>query len=127
MIGAETTVQPAYVMKSDGTSAHFSPLSVGSFVHIGNNVSISALAIGSHVVIGDGAIIENGVDVKSCVVVTSGSVVKQAATLPSHTGDLHAGLSLHFCEKLNLFLLTPRFYSLAWTAGVLRLCFASIL
>jgi acetyltransferase-like isoleucine patch superfamily enzyme len=86
VIGAKSTVQPACVVKPDG-SASYAPLAVGSFVHIGSNVSISALAIGSHVVIGDGAVIENQVDVKSCVMVTSGSVVKEAVTLPSHTGE----------------------------------------
>jgi carbonic anhydrase/acetyltransferase-like protein (isoleucine patch superfamily) len=55
-------------------------------VHVGSNVSISAVAVGSHVLIGDGAVVGNGAHVKSCVVVTSGSVVTDAATLPSHTG-----------------------------------------
>ncbi len=82
-------MQPACVIGSDGTATH-APLPVGSFVHIGSNVSIAALGIGSHVVIGDGAVIENAVDVKSCVVITSGSVVKEATICPSHTGTASA-------------------------------------
>ena len=84
MLGANSIVQPAATVK-DGVSA-YAPLVVGSFVHIGSQCCISALAIGSHVLIGDGAIIGNGVDVRSCVVVTSGSVVKDLVTLPTHTG-----------------------------------------
>jgi carbonic anhydrase/acetyltransferase-like protein (isoleucine patch superfamily) len=87
VIGANSVVQPASVVKSDGSSSH-AALTFGSFVHVGSNVSISALAVGSHVLIGDGAVVGNAADVKSCVVVTSGSVVTDAATLPSHTGAL---------------------------------------
>ncbi len=85
MVGARSTLQPASVVGPGGTAEH-APLSVGSFVHIGSNVSVAALGIGSHVVVGDGAVIENAVDVKSCVLITSGSVVKEATVCPSHTG-----------------------------------------
>jgi acetyltransferase-like isoleucine patch superfamily enzyme len=89
VLGEKCTVQPGAVAKSDGAAA-CAPLVVGSFVHIGSQCSISARAVGSYVLIGDGAVIGNGVDIRSCVVVTSGSVVQEAATLPSHTGEASA-------------------------------------
>jgi carbonic anhydrase/acetyltransferase-like protein (isoleucine patch superfamily) len=89
VLGAKSVVQPAAVVKPDGTTT-YPHLTVGSCVSIGSQCSISALSIGSHVLIGDGAVIGNGVDVKSCVIVTSGSVVKEGATLPAHTGDFRA-------------------------------------
>jgi carbonic anhydrase/acetyltransferase-like protein (isoleucine patch superfamily) len=87
VLGTKSIVQPAAVVNPDGT-ATYAPLTVGSFVHIGCNVNISALAIGSHVLIGDSAVLGNGVDVRNCVIVTSGSVVNEGTILPSHTGAL---------------------------------------
>jgi carbonic anhydrase/acetyltransferase-like protein (isoleucine patch superfamily) len=96
-------MQPAAVVKSDGAST-YAPLTVGSFVHVGSRCSISAIAIGSHVLIGDGATVGNGVDIRSCVIVTSGSVVHNSATLPTHTGETSEQVS---GDALNIYKCSP--------------------
>ena len=110
MLGSKCTVTPAAVVTPDGTSTH-APPTIGSFVHIGCSARISALAIGSHVLIGDNAILGNRVDVKSCVVVTSGSVVSPDVTLPSHTvwhgrpaacvSTLHPSFEMLVCQEMK--------------------------
>jgi acetyltransferase-like isoleucine patch superfamily enzyme len=100
VLGSKCSVTPPAVVKVDGTTI-LTPPEFGSFVHIGSNVGISALAIGSHVLIGDDAILGNRVDVKSCVVVTSGSVVRGLSPLQSCM-DAHfiACCDIGFCRYL---------------------------
>lgn len=69
----------------EGTTAHYYPVRIGDYVHVGANTKSEAVLVGSAVHIGQNCDIGAFSIIKDCVVIEDGSVVPPRTVLAPHT------------------------------------------